>query len=153
MALSRVGAAVGLEGDLGGFTIHAASGPQLPSLPAGPSTGRVIAPRTKKELEMVVLEFSMFPLDKGVSLSPYVAKSLEVIESSGLPYECHAMGTLIEGEIDEVLAVVRQCFDTMAAHADRIECTIKMDYRRGRTEGLKTKVASVEAQLGHKLNK
>lgn len=102
---------------------------------------------------MVLLEFSMFPLDKGVSLSPYVAKSLEIIEASGLPYECHAMGTLIEGEIGEVLAVVNRCFEAMSAECDRIECSIKFDYRKGRSDGLTAKVASVENRLGHRVKK
>ena len=45
------------------------------------------------------------------------------------------MGTTLEGELDEVLGVVRQCFQAMAADCDRIECSIKIDYRKGRTAG------------------
>ena len=81
---------------------------------------------------MVLLDFSLFPLDKGSSLSPYVARSLDIIDRSGLDYRCHAMGTTLEGEFDEVLRVVRQCFEAMAADCDRIECSIKIDYRKGR---------------------
>ncbi len=102
---------------------------------------------------MVLLEFSMFPLDKGESLSPFVARSLDIIDRSGLDYRCHAMGTIIEGEFDDVMAVVRQCFETMSADCDRVECSIKLDYRRGRSGRLDAKVASVEEKLGRSVKR
>ena len=100
---------------------------------------------------MVLLEFSMAPLNKGESVSEYVAKSLEIIDASGLDYELHAMGTIIEGEVDEVLAVLRRCLEAMAADCDRVTCTAKLDYRKGASGRLAGKVASVEAKLGRKL--
>lgn len=100
---------------------------------------------------MVLLEFSMAPLEKGASVGEYVSRSLKIIEQSGLDYRLHAMGTIIEGELDEVLAVLKQCFDAMAADCDRIICTAKLDYRRDHAGRLEAKVASVEAKLGHKL--
>ncbi|KKK53014.1 hypothetical protein LCGC14_3099030 [marine sediment metagenome] len=102
---------------------------------------------------MVLLEFSMFPLDKGDSLSPYVAKSLDIIDRSGLDYRCHAMGTTLEGEFDDVIDVVRRCFRTMAEDCDRIECSIGLDYRKGRSGCLETKVASVEEKLGRPVHR
>ncbi len=100
---------------------------------------------------MVVLEFSIYPLDKGASVSPFVAKALEVVDSSGLDYHCHAMGTVLEGDYDQVMAVVKRCFENMAAECDRIECSIKLDYRKGRSDRLKGKVASLEEKLGRTL--
>ena len=102
---------------------------------------------------MVVLDFSIVPLGKWESVSPFVARSLDIIDRSGLPYRCHAMGTLLEGELDEVLAVVKQCFHAMAVDCNRIECSIKMDYRKGYTNRLDGKVASVEAKLGRQVRK
>lgn len=102
---------------------------------------------------MVLLEFSMYPLDKGPSLSPYVAKSLDIIDKSGLEYQCHAMGTIIEGEFDQVMDVVRQCFRAMEANCDRIECVIKIDYRKGQAGRLRSKVESVEEKLGRPVRK
>jgi uncharacterized protein (TIGR00106 family) len=102
---------------------------------------------------MVILEFSMFPLDKGESVSRYVARSLAIIEASGLPYQCHAMGTVLEGEYDEVMDVVRRCFEAMAADCQRIECSIKIDYRKGYNGRLTGKLASVEEKLGHAVKK
>ena len=100
---------------------------------------------------MVLLEFSMTPLGKGESVSPYVARSLKIIEESGLDYRLHAMGTIVEGEMDQVMAVVQRCFEAMASDCDRIACSAKFDYRRGRSGRLASKVASVEQKLGRKL--
>jgi uncharacterized protein (TIGR00106 family) len=100
-----------------------------------------------------LLDFSMYPLDKGDSLSPYVARCLEIVDHSGLPYRCHAMGTTIEGEFDQVLDVVRQCFAALAADCERIECSVKIDHRQGRANRLDGKVASVEAKLGRPVRK
>ena len=54
------------------------------------------------------------------------------------------MGTIIEGEPDQVLAVLRQCLEAMTTDCDRITCTAKVDYRKGYSGRLETKVASVE---------
>ncbi len=97
---------------------------------------------------MVLLEFNMFPLGKGESVSPYVARSLDIIDGSGLHYRCHAMGTTLEGEFDQVIDVVKQCFETMAQQCDRIECSIEIDYRKGSEGRLEAKVTSVEEKLG-----
>jgi uncharacterized protein (TIGR00106 family) len=102
---------------------------------------------------MVLLEFSMSPLEKGASVGEYVARSLKIIDESGLDYRLHAMGTIIEGEIDEVLAVLKRCLEAMAADCERVTCTAKLDYRRGHSGRLETKVASVEQKLGRKLKK
>ncbi len=102
---------------------------------------------------MVLLEFSMYPLGRGESLSPYVARSLEIIDNSGLEYRCHSMGTVIEGEYDEVMEVVRKCFERMSEDCDRVECSIKFDFRRGRSGMLEGKVASVEDKLGRSVRK
>lgn len=102
---------------------------------------------------MVLLEFSITPLAKGDSVSAYVARSLEIIERSGLPYQLHAMGTIIEGELDQVLAVLQACMEAMASDCDRVSCAAKFDYRRGHSGRLTAKVASVEAHLGRSLKK
>jgi uncharacterized protein (TIGR00106 family) len=102
---------------------------------------------------MVLLEFSMSPLEKGPSVGDYVARSLKIIDASGLDYRLHAMGTIVEGEIDEVLGVLKQCLAAMAADCERVTCTAKLDYRRGHAGRLKAKVASVEEKLGRELKK
>ena len=101
----------------------------------------------------MLLEFSMFPIGQGESVGEYVARSLEIIDRSGLPYRLNAMGTVIEGEWDEVMAVVRECHDRMSQDCDRIACTIKLDWRRNATGRLGAKIASVEKRVGRQLKK
>lgn len=100
---------------------------------------------------MVLLEFSMSPFDKGESLSKYVARSLDIIDKSGLPYQLTAMGTLVEGQWDEVMALVGACFQAMSQDCDRISTSIKIDFRAGKSGRLKSKVQSIEAKLGRSL--
>jgi uncharacterized protein (TIGR00106 family) len=102
---------------------------------------------------MVILEFSVAPLGTGESVSPYVARCIEIVAKSGLEYQLHAMGTLVEGELDQVLGVLAQCMQAVAADCPRVTCAAKLDYRRGHTGRLRSKVASVEAKLGHSVSK
>ncbi len=96
---------------------------------------------------MVLLEFSMTPLGKGESVSPYVARSVEIISQSGLDYRLHAMGTVIEGEWDEVMAVVTKCYEAMSVDCDRVTCSVKIDARRGASGRLVSKVRSIEEKV------
>jgi uncharacterized protein (TIGR00106 family) len=96
---------------------------------------------------MVLLEFSMSPLGKGESVSKYVSRSLDIIDKSGVPYRLNPMGTVLEGEWDEVFAVVRKCYERMKKDCNRISCSIKVDARKGHSKRLVSKVASVEKTL------
>ncbi len=100
---------------------------------------------------MVLLEFSITPLDKGESVSPWVARCLEIVRASGLDYRLHAMGTIVEGELPEVLDLFRRCVEAVAQDCNRISCTMKLDYRRGHQGRLETKVQSVQAKVSGKL--
>ena len=100
---------------------------------------------------MLLAEISMWPMDKGESVGQYVAGILDIIDRSGLPYRLGPLGTCIEGEYDEVMAVMKQCFDNLSRHSNRIACTVKMDWRKGKSGSLDAKVASVEQKLGRKL--
>lgn len=102
---------------------------------------------------MVLLEFSMIPLDKGESLSKYVAQSLEIIDKSGLPYRLNPMGTVLEGSFDDVIKVVKDCFEKMSTDCNRISTSIKIDYRKGKSGRLESKIKSVEEKLGRSLSK
>ena len=102
----------------------------------------------------MLAELSVFPLDRGgEGLSKYVAESMQIIESSGLAYEVHALGTLIEGPADKVFEVIRKCHDNMTRHSDRVMTTVKIDDRKGATGRIKGKVKSVEEKLGRELPK
>ncbi|MEC9005729.1 MAG: MTH1187 family thiamine-binding protein [Nitrospirota bacterium] len=100
---------------------------------------------------MVLLEFSMSPLGKGESVGKYVSRSLEIVDQSGVEYRLNPMGTVLEGEWDEVMDVVSQCYERMRKDCNRVSCTIKVDYRKGKNRRLSGKVASVEKRLKKKL--
>ncbi len=95
----------------------------------------------------VIVELSLFPVDQGMSLSAYVARAVGIVRQSGLAHVLTPMGTCIEGEWDEVQAVVDACFKAVAKDSDRVYLTLKADWRRGRTGGLAGKTASVERCL------
>jgi uncharacterized protein (TIGR00106 family) len=95
----------------------------------------------------VIIELSIFPTDKDISVSPYVARVINIIDSSGLAYELNPMGTCIEGDWPAVLKVVDQCFRELEKDCNRIYLTMKADFRKGRSGGLKSKIASVKSKL------
>ena len=95
----------------------------------------------------VIVEFTIFPLDKGESLSPYVARALNIIQESGLPYELNPMGTCVEGEWNEVMGLIDQCFQELQKDCNRINLALKADYRKGPPGRLKGKVESVKEKL------
>ena len=100
---------------------------------------------------MVLLEFSMSPLGKGESVGRYVARSLDIIDKSGVAYRLNPMGTVLEGEWNDVFQVVRKCYERMKRDCNRVSCTIKVDYRKGHKGRLDSKVASVEKRLKRKM--
>jgi len=105
----------------------------------------------KKRDPVILLEFSMSPLSKGESVGQYVSRSLEIIDQSGLPYRLNPMGTVIEGPWDEVLGVVKACWERMSKDCDRVSTIIKVDYRKGKIGRIESKVKSVEKTLGRTL--
>ncbi len=96
----------------------------------------------------VLAELSLFPLDQGESLSPYVTRMVRIIKESNLSYTLHSMGTCIEGEWEDVMQVVDKCFRDLQQDCGRIYLTLKVDYRRGGSNRLVQKVDSVHRQLG-----
>ncbi len=101
---------------------------------------------------MVLLEFAMSPGGKGESISPYVARILDVIDKSGVPYQLTPMGTVLEGDFDAVMAVVAACYRELERDCTRISMNLKMDYRAGPASRLKSKIEKVEQALGRKLS-
>lgn len=103
--------------------------------------------QTFLDTPMVLLEMSIVPMGVGDSVSQYVAQCVEIVDQSGLDYELHSMGTIVEGELTDVLALMQRCIEKLAEHSDRVSCAAKLDYRKGRTGRLKSKIESVEQKL------
>ena len=101
----------------------------------------------------MLAEFSIVPIGKDVSLSKYVAKSLDIIDKSGINYRMNPMGTVVEGGWDEVIKLIKQCHDAMRMHSDRVVTSIKIDDRKGAKGALDGKIRSVEDKVGRELRK
>jgi uncharacterized protein (TIGR00106 family) len=101
----------------------------------------------------MIAEFSIVPLGEGSSVGSRIAEALDIVDRSGLPYKINPMGTVVEGDWDEVMGIVRQCHDALMRHAPRLITTIRVDDRKGVSGMMERKVKSVEEKLGRDLNK
>ena len=96
----------------------------------------------------MIVAFSVSPLGGGDSVGDAVAGAIKVVRASGLPNETNAMFTNIEGEWDEVMAVVKQAVEVVAAVSDRVSLVLKADIRPGYTGQLDAKVQRIEETFG-----
>lgn len=97
----------------------------------------------------MIVAFSLSPAsgDETGGVHEAVAEAVRVVRASGLPNETNAMFTNIEGEWDEVMAVVKQAVDAVAAASPRVSLVLKADIRPGYTGQLSAKVQRVEEAL------
>jgi uncharacterized protein (TIGR00106 family) len=100
---------------------------------------------------MTLMEFSMIPLDKGDSFSAYVARILDIIDQSGLDYRLNPMGTVVEGEWEDLLNLLTRCFQNLEKDCSRISLQVKFDHRKGTDSRIEGKIHSVLAKVGHPL--
>ena len=98
----------------------------------------------------MIVAFSISPSggDETGSVGAAVAEAIRVVRASGLPNETNAMFTNIEGEWDEVMAVIHRCVQAVAARSPRVSVVIKIDHRPGVTDALHSKVETIEQELG-----
>jgi uncharacterized protein (TIGR00106 family) len=101
----------------------------------------------------MIIEFSVVPIGRGEALAGPVARILDLVDKSGLPYQLTAMGTIVEGEWDEVLGLVRRCHEAMRGEAGRVYTHITIDDRAMTSDRIKGKAREVEDALGRELKK
>ena len=106
-------------------------------------------PPSRWQSPYMLIAFSISPSggDETGGVSAAVAEAVKVVRDSGLPCETNAMFTNIEGEWDEVMAVVKRAVDVVAASSPRVSLVLKADIRPGHTGQLTAKVRSVEERL------
>ena len=95
----------------------------------------------------MIAAFSITPLGAGQSVSAPVAEAVRLVRASGLPNETNAMFTNVEGEWDEVMALIKSCVDKVAESAPRVSIVIKVDDNRGAVDAIHQKVAAIEDRL------
>ena len=97
----------------------------------------------------VLMEYSIFPTDKGDSVSDYVSRVIDMVKKEGVPYKLTAMGTIVETEtMEEALAIVQKSYDILDKDAERVYSTAKFDIRKGKSNRLEGKIQSVEEKIG-----
>lgn len=96
----------------------------------------------------MIAAFSITPLGAGGSVGDVVAEAVRTVRESGLPCETNAMFTNVEGDWDEVMAVIKRATERVAELAPRVSVVIKLDVRPGAPAGqLEQKVRRIEDHL------
>ncbi|GGO58149.1 UPF0045 protein [Streptomyces daqingensis] len=95
----------------------------------------------------MIVAFSVTPIGVGEDVGEYVADAVRVVRESGLPHRTDAMFTSLEGDWDECMEVVRKAVAVVEERAPRVSLVLKADIRQGVTDGLTSKVDSVERHL------
>jgi uncharacterized protein (TIGR00106 family) len=101
----------------------------------------------------MVVNFEVIPLGVGTSTSPYLGEILKMVDDSRLDYRLTAMGTVVEGEWDEVMGLIRRCHHKVLSQVDRVITHVTIDDRKGYTGCIEGKVRSVEEKAGRTLRK
>jgi len=97
----------------------------------------------------VLLNFAMFPTDKGDSVSQYVSQIINHIKESGVAYKLNSMGTTIETEtMDQALKIVQESYDILEPVSNRVYCSINIDAQKEKGNRITSKIASIEAKIG-----
>ena len=95
----------------------------------------------------MLVAFSVSPVGTGETVGAAVAEAVRIVRESGLPNRTDAMFTTVEGEWDEVMAVIKQAVDVVAEKAPRVSLSLKADVRPGVTGAMEAKVAHIERVL------
>jgi len=101
----------------------------------------------------MLVQFSIVPLGAGESLSKEVAEVIRIVDESGLSYRANPMGTVVEGEWDEVMTLIRKCHEKTLEGAARVLTTLTIDDRPGKSDRIGGKIQSVEQRLGREIKK
>ncbi len=97
----------------------------------------------------VLLEFAMFPTDKGDSVSEYVSKIILMIKNKEYSYKLTAMGTIVETEtLAEALQVIQESYNVLEPYSDRVYSSVNFDIRKGKSNRLEQKIKSIESKIG-----
>ncbi len=101
----------------------------------------------------MMIHLSIMPVADDVHLSEPVAAAVKIVHDSGLEYRLTAMGTLIRGDWNEVMGVVKACHETILQKYDRVVTQVKIDDNKNGDPGFDDKVKSAEEKSGITLNK
>ncbi|MBM4136713.1 MAG: MTH1187 family thiamine-binding protein [Nitrospira sp.] len=101
----------------------------------------------------MLAEFSIVPIGVGSSIGDQLAEVLKIVDASGLPYKVNPMGTVVEGEWDEIIKLIKRCHKTVMKSGERALTSISIDDRKGKPNRIEEKVKSIEKRIGKSLKK
>ncbi len=95
-----------------------------------------------------LVEFAMFPTDKGESVSAYVSRIMKAFEERGVEYQLTPMGTVFECEsVEEATELINLAYSVLEPDCNRVYTNIKMDIRKGRSGRMRQKIESIQRRL------
>ena len=100
----------------------------------------------------MLAELSIIPVGEGPHISEQIAIALKFVDASGLPYQLTPSGTCIEGEWDQVMAVIRQCHERVRSLSPHVMTLIKIEEDEGEPNKLTRNVTSVQEKVSRPLN-
>ncbi|AZV46624.1 hypothetical protein C3L23_04840 [Nautilia sp. PV-1] len=97
----------------------------------------------------VLVEFAIFPTDKGESVSEYVSRVIKMFQKSDINYQLTPMGTVFEVEtMEEATEVINNAYKQLEPDCNRVYTTIKMDIRKNKSNRMKQKINSIKSKIG-----
>jgi len=100
-------------------------------------------------MKSILLEFAMFPTDKGDSVSKYVSRIIKMIDESGYSYQLTPMGTIVEfPSMKEALDLVHNAYEALEGDCSRIYSSLKFDIKEAPMGRMQQKVESIENKIG-----
>jgi uncharacterized protein (TIGR00106 family) len=101
----------------------------------------------------MLAEFSIIPIGVGSSLGDRLVEVLKIVDVSGLAYKVNPMGTVVEGEWNEIMELIKKCHETVMKTGERAVTKITIDDRKGKPGRIEEKVKSIEKKIGKTLKK
>jgi uncharacterized protein (TIGR00106 family) len=101
----------------------------------------------------MLTEFSIIPVGIGSSIGDQIAEVLKIVDASGFPYKINPMGTVVEGEWDDIMKLIKKCHETVLNTGERVITAISIDDRKGKPNRIEEKIKSIERRLGKSLQK
>jgi len=97
----------------------------------------------------VLVEFAMFPTDKGESVSKYVSRIIKMFKESDITYQLTPMGTIFEVDtFEEATSILNDAYKCLEDDCSRVYSTVKFDIRKNKNNRMKQKIDSIESKIG-----
>lgn len=101
----------------------------------------------------MLVELSIIPIGAKSHVSQEIANVLRIVENSGIPYRLTPTATCLEGEWNDIMALIHKCHKYVRRHQPHVITTITIEDEEGARSKLSENIRSVEEKIGHSLKK